>query len=79
MHGPGEQRGLDREDPVVGAGLGAREVQRGPDEHIPEAVDLVWVVDQACKRLVGVVGRIRFRIENARRATRIRPFSGRCE
>ena len=38
---PGEERGLDREDSVVGARLAGRQVERRPDEDVPEAVDLL--------------------------------------
>ena len=35
-----EERRLDGEDPVVGAGLLGGQVERRPDEDVPEAVDL---------------------------------------
>ena len=37
----GEERRLDGEDPVVGARLAGRQVERRPDEDVPEAVDLL--------------------------------------
>jgi hypothetical protein len=53
-----EERGLDGEDPVIGAGLLAGQVEGGPDEHVPEAVDLLLVLtpvaEQTRERLVAV-------------------------
>jgi hypothetical protein len=58
----GEQRCLHREDPHRGTRLGRGQVQRRPDEDIPEPLDgalrLALAQQEVCKCLVVVRGRI---------------------